>query len=281
MMSGMKHMVHQFMIRSKTGLRVLFWARSVIFDIVWQREKERVPAAGHLIQKALEKDNQRILLCIPHPDDEVLGCYFFLQHEAHRQKIDLLYVTQGNQCATARNYTDITGVRTHESNTALKALPVEAVYHWSLEDGSLETEKSALKTKMEKHIEMMNYDIILSTASDDCTPDHAALGHIILDIPPRRGVKKLFYRSTWATFGMEDADYIYTGDYRSKKTAVQSFITQSHIPLLNPILFSAVECRLKYGMFSAVEIFIDSNRYAGKSRRNGKNMLHWKQARSG
>jgi len=280
MVSSIKDIFNQLLIRSKTGLRMTFWVRSVMFDFVWYKEKAKIPPSGYLKEQVLEKENQRILLCIPHPDDEVLGCYFFLQHEAYRQKIELLYVTKGNRCATAKNYTDIAEKRMHESRNALTGLPLEAIYQWDLDDGSLKEEKAAVRDRIERHVATMNYDIILSTASEDLTPDHAALGHMIQDITPREGVKKLFYRSTWSTFGIEEADYIYTGDYRTKKRAVKSFITQSHIPLLNPILFSALECRLAHGIFQPVEIFIDSDHYTGKSRCNRKNMLHWKQAKT-
>jgi LmbE family N-acetylglucosaminyl deacetylase len=214
----------------------------------WLHEREARRALRRLqppdsVGPALERENQRILLTIPHPDDEVLGCHYFLETEASRQKIDLVYVTDGEGCATARLFDNIAAVRRAESAGATGKFAIAEPFHWALADGGLASARDILAERLERHVKERPCDVLLGPAPNDRTSDHAALGDVIAALGRARGIPVLYYRSTWATFEPGQASYRYVGQPESKQRAVRAFRSQRHIPLARALRFSAEEAR--------------------------------------
>jgi hypothetical protein len=135
----------------------------------WLHEREARRALRRLqppdsVGPALERENQRILLTIPHPDDEVLGCHYFLETEASRQKIDLVYVTDGEGCATARLFDNIAAVRRAESAGATGKFAIAERFHWALADGGLASARDILAERLERHVKERPCDVLLGPA---------------------------------------------------------------------------------------------------------------------
>ena len=248
------------------------------FEKYWSTEFHAHEERACHIARPLAESNQRILLCLPHQDDEVLGSFFFLQQEAVRQHIDLLYITKGNRCKTASLYSDITSVRMLESIKALEGIPIRNRYQWDFEDSQLKESRAKLTQRLETLLSVERYDLVLSTAPNDLTPDHIILGDVLLKLGQTG--RLLFYRSTWATFGIHDADYIYTGDVAQKQPALNVFLSQSHMPLLMTLLYSAIESHRAGGAFAPVELFIDATKFLNTTATHSPTeLLRWKQAK--
>ena len=89
-----------------------------------------------------------------------------------------------------------------------------------------------------------------------------------------------FYRSTWETFGPQDADWCYTGQLAQKQAALNAFVSQSHIPLLSTLLYSAIESHAAGGAFAPVELFMDARQWSEKILKEpDSQLIHWQQAK--
>jgi LmbE family N-acetylglucosaminyl deacetylase len=213
---------------------------------------------GNFIDKHLEKEGLKILMLIPHYDDEVLGAFNLLQMEHSRQMIDILYLTDGKGCLTRRFIPNIQEVRKKESEQALANIKIRKTTHCSLPDGKLSDHSAKLEAILEKELKENKYDLVLTTAPSDRTPDHIILSEATEKVLKNDlHTKILYYRSTWSTFPIQCASYIYTGPLKKKKEALANFKSQKFIPLFYTLLFSMREA----GTSFPVEGFIHREYY--------------------
>lgn len=209
-----------------------------IWFFIRTRFKRKLSVSG----QHLERDGQNILILVPHFDDEILGAYFFLQQESPRNRIDLLYITDGSNCQTNQFYPDIQYSRKQESLMALRGLILGSIKYLSLKDGSLENYTGVLDSSLLIEIKTQNYNLVLSPAPNDRTPDHHVLAlSAVKATEGNENCRLLFYRSTWQTFPLNMSKYLYTGDLKEKSKAIRFFRSQRNIPLLNTLLFSTNE----------------------------------------
>ncbi|NJN27494.1 MAG: PIG-L family deacetylase [Cyclobacteriaceae bacterium] len=225
-----------------------------------------------LLSRPLFQDGKRILLLIPHFDDEVLGLYGFLKQESNRQKIDIIYLTDGKNCLKSKFIKNITDIRTEESNKALQGISVHRKFYYTLPDGFLHNHQNELEELIQKHL-MGNYDFVLTTAPNDNTPDHAILAQATENVVRQfRNTRILYYRSTWCTFPIHDAEYKYVSSIKSKATALMHYRSQNNIPLINTLLYSMHETKSK----QAVEGIISYKKYHDNQKKYTiANMLHF------
>ena len=163
---------------------------------------------------------------------------------------------------------------------ALKGIPIRNRYQWDFEDSGLKASKAKLTERLDRLLRVEQYDLVLSTAPNDVTPDHVILADVLLELTQTLNFQLLLYRSTWATFGIHDADYIYTGDVAQKRAALNQFLSQSHMPLLMTLLYSAIESRRAGGVFAPVELFIDASNFLNTTATHSPTeLLRWKQAK--
>jgi LmbE family N-acetylglucosaminyl deacetylase len=178
------------------------------------------------------KHRAALAILVPHPDDEVLGCYHFLERFGSAMDIDLIYVTD----AVDDIYAD---VRRNESLQACKDLAIRRRVRWRFPDGDLTRYWMQLSTQLDE-IER-DYDFVLCPSVDDRTADHKVLADgADQAISPD---KLIWYRSTWLTFTLHAADFVVTGSEKKKRAAIRCFKTQKHVALQNAITISSLEAR--------------------------------------
>lgn len=178
-----------------------------------------------------------VAILVPHPDDEVIGCFHLINGLAGRVAVDLYYVTDG--CANGlQKQPDLSKRRFAESERATAGLAIRKRVNWDLPDGNLQEYQDRLKGLLAS---LQGYELVLCPAPTDLTPDHAALAGATLSA---LGAGRLmWYRSTWLTFPLHAADFVATGELRVKKKALQHFATQRNLALGNVVTFAAVEAK--------------------------------------
>ncbi len=174
----------------------------------------------------------QIAVLVPHPDDEVIATYHFIETFGEDHHIDLIYVTESVESATRCE-------RFAESAAATAELRVRNTARWGFVDGSLRHDDPALLGKLQEIAE--SYAIFLAPCPVDVTPDHAELAMAASRLLP--ATKLLWYRSTWLTFTLDQADLVVTGSAARKRDALRSFRTQSGLALQNVVSFAEAEAR--------------------------------------
>lgn len=171
-----------------------------------------------------------VCILVPHPDDEVIGCFHFIEKAGKSAAIDLIYVTDSQNAELASQ-------RRGESARATGSMPVRSREYWQYGDGTL----AAHSADLQLQIGMLasRYQLVLSPNPTDRTLDHAALAHCAMaTVPP---AKLLWYRSTWLTFPVRHADIVATGDVGRKLDALGAFSTQRALALANVVHLSTFE----------------------------------------
>lgn len=178
----------------------------------------------------VDLDGRTIAILVPHPDDEVIGCFHFAEQFGSEFTIDLIYVTEAEDQR-------LKNMRWLESGRATESLPVSARIRWGFPDGALVVCRDELRARLR---ELGNcYDVVLSPAPNDQTPDHAVLADEVLSVID---VKRIFwYRSTWLTFKLSEADFVVRGSAMTKKLALDCFVSQRALALKNSIGIGRIE----------------------------------------
>jgi len=197
------------------------------------------------------KGRSKIAILVPHPDDEVIGCYYFICNYGYRSDIDLIYVTGEDDKDRAK-------VRQSEALLATENLIINNRIIWNLTDGRLDTTREKLRPLLKEVGEF--YDYIFSPATNDLTPDHSVIAEEALTVIPID--KLIWYRSTWWTFALPSADFVIVGSKKEKQKSLRCFQTQEKLALQNVMSFSSLEAQ-RYG-FSAE--YVEAFQYANTER---------------
>lgn len=191
-----------------------------------------------------------IAILVPHPDDEVIGCYHFIKEVGKTVPIDLYYVTDGGAGGIQAETISLTDRRVAESGYATEGLPIRNREWWNLPDGNLSRHREVLRKRL---VTLGEYDLVLCPSPTDITPDHAALADVaLLSVNIYR---LLWYRSTWLTFPLSASDISVCGDAAQKRRALRCFFSQCNLALGNTITLSSVEARLCGSNASSIEAF--------------------------
>ena len=176
--------------------------------------------------------NGPVCILVPHPDDEVIGCFHFMKRVAQSAAIDLIYVTDDPDKPLA-------DLRRAEAIRATSGIPVRSRIWWGYADGRLQSQEDQLRHGVDQFHE--RYCYVLCPAPSDLTPDHAVLAAWAQEsVPPD---KLLWYRSTWLTFPLRSADLVASGDALEKLAALREFTSQGSLALENVISTSRYEAR--------------------------------------
>ncbi len=211
-----------------------------------------------LHEQELDGTGLKILLLAPHYDDEILGAYGFLLKEHNRQLIELAYITDGKNCLQNRFFPQIEEVRRRESLSALQGINFANKTFLSFPDGELSSFTVNLEEWLHGIFEKNKYNYILTTAPDDRTPDHRVLSESCIKMSGQfPEMSLLFYRSTWSTFPLREADFLYGCSANKKFKALRQFKSQNNIPLINTLLYSIRESQTE----QVAEGFIHSEKY--------------------
>ena len=185
-----------------------------------------------------------IAILVPHPDDEIIGCFHFIEKIGPATPIDLIYVTEESSVKIA-------SLRRGESIKASRELTLQQQIWWSFPDGNLYKHRDDLKNQLS--MIKNKYKLILCPAPSDRTPDHGVLAEeAYREISPE---KLLWYRSTWWTFPIYAADVVIIGQAQKKQAALRCFISQNKLALQNTISASAFEARRLGCKYNSIECF--------------------------
>lgn len=176
-------------------------------------------------------------ILVPHPDDEVIGCYHFINEIGKSVAVDLYYVTDGG-AGGIHGGDVLVEQRAAESNRAIEGLPIRKRDWWGFPDGKLDDHRVALQQRLAA---LGEYDLVLCPAPTDITPDHAVLADVTLLAVNIE--KLLWYRSTWLTFPLWISDFAIGGEASQKRKALKCFFSQSHLALGNTITLSEIESK--------------------------------------
>jgi LmbE family N-acetylglucosaminyl deacetylase len=124
-----------------------------------------------------------VLVAAPHMDDEVLACGGTLARLPHKERLHLVYATDGTRSPvkgssrTPAPSPELEVIRVRESLEAMAVLgiPQENVHFLSLPDGELDLELERLTGKLVLLLEKLRPDQILVPFRYDRHPDHLAL----------------------------------------------------------------------------------------------------------
>jgi LmbE family N-acetylglucosaminyl deacetylase len=210
--------------------RLIEWIIEKIVQFIPARKKITA-VLDNSILKLTSEDVVAVL--IPHFDDEIIGCFHFIESLTTQLSIDLYYITKPLS-------SEIANTRFAESSIATSNLLVRDRFWWHYPEGNLDENRNSLRQSLS---ELKNrYSIVLSPSPNDITPDHEVLAKVVLEVIPWE--KLLWYRSTWLTFPLHMADFVVVGDSGRKRSALRCFKSQDKLALQNVVSLSGLESKL-------------------------------------
>ena len=194
-----------------------------------------------------------IAILVPHPDDEIIGCFHFINSIGDHSPIDLHYVTDGSSGGRIGSTATHILRRKNESLSASSKLTIRKRQYWGFEDAELKASKDRLYLTLSAIVTSKNYKYILCPAPNDLTEDHRIIAENVLKIC--NPSQLIWYRSTWLTYPLHDSDFISTGSEKDKIDALRSFKSQSSLALLNSVRSSTCEAKLNGLTANSLEAF--------------------------
>ncbi len=135
---------------------------------------------------------KRVLVISPHPDDEVIGCGSTLRkHILEGDKVDVIFLTSGEQGGHGRSPEDTLRIREQEANAAAHILNINKTEFWREPDGALRVTQRIVD-RLCKRIKAWPPHLIYVPHDQEEHPDHRASVRLIrrvLDKLPK-SVKK-------------------------------------------------------------------------------------------
>jgi len=220
------------------------WIVERLIQIFTQRQQAQKPEKQIPLSLSGLKINGSVAILVPHPDDEIIGCFHFMSRYGSSMAIDLIYVTE----APAKVLADL---RRGESAEATKRLSISQRVCWGFTDGKLDVHRKDLRLRLEEI--NTRYDFIFCPAPSDLTPDHAVLAENAYALTSLD--KLVWYRSTWWTFPLPAADFIVEGAAEEKRAALRCFKSQRNLALQNVVTLSGFEAAESCFFAESVEAF--------------------------
>lgn len=130
-----------------------------------------------------------LLVLVPHMDDEALACGALIARLPHKERLHLVYATDGRGSPApplpwlGQVDRDLNQARTAEARRAMGFLgvPVENLHFLDLPDGRLRQHQGKLSREVLACIERLRPDHILIPFRCDRHPDHLALNRVVTD----------------------------------------------------------------------------------------------------
>lgn len=217
-----------------------------------------------------ERFDGTILVLAPHMDDEILACGGLLARLPHKERIHILYATDGMKSPSPvipwrdAISPDLGELRMRESEaaTSLLGVPKENLRFLALPEARLQENLSELRRLTLEHLKELNPDHVLIPFRFDRHPDHLAIHQVVT-----RALDEGLFRATlteyfvyyrWRLLPGRDVrkyvrpEYLFEVQIRDvaleKRAALACFVTQTTRfypwqtrPILTPVLLDE-EC---------------------------------------
>lgn len=125
--------------------------------------------------------NEKIIIFVAHPDDEVLGCGGFITKYSSDNKFKVVFIAEGETCRMKKNETlkhykkNITE-RNNQSKKALRLLGVQNLNFYNFRCGELHKMPMLKINKLiEREISLFKPTIILTHSENDLNLDHSII----------------------------------------------------------------------------------------------------------
>jgi LmbE family N-acetylglucosaminyl deacetylase len=215
---------------------------------------------GELPLMPLPKAKDRILVVVPHPDDETLGMAGYMQRAVKAgATVHVVIVSDGNRRGKAVR-------RKREVTEALRmfGLTDASTSFYNLPDGKLVQHAQVLGEQLEAEVRSFLPTVVLVTDPEDIHPDHAVLGKLLVAIsqhgllpltklytslihyhrfPRPLGNKpgsfllppmRLLEKGGWCSFELSE------NELKVKSQAIKVYKSQLYTPFLRGLLFSFI-----------------------------------------
>lgn len=139
----------------------------------------------------------RILVFVPHMDDEILGCGGTIAQLNNKEFIHFVFATDGTKspCSKTSAGIDLNKIRINESKSALNLIGIaeENILFLNLPDYQLKNYFDSLTDKLAKIIEELKPDVIFTPFRYDQHPDHITVRNSASIATSRTNSKALLY----------------------------------------------------------------------------------------
>ena len=127
---------------------------------------------------------QRILVLVPHPDDESLSCGGTIARYVRNEAVvNLLIISDGAAIEEPDGqHADVVTARMQEMVTATKILGIQQVQTLGLPDGQLASHTVQIHEAIQKHLTTFQPDLVLAPSLIDGHNDHVTVGRIALQL---------------------------------------------------------------------------------------------------
>ncbi len=139
-------------------------------------ERERRPPTHPTIWNTPPRG--RVLVLVPHTDDETLGCGgILIQHRDQGDLVKVVFATDGGAGDALGYYAgqDYRALRREEAQRAAAVMGVDDLVFWDYPDGKL-VDAQGLAERLEALFVADRPDIIYRPSTQEIHPDHWALG---------------------------------------------------------------------------------------------------------
>ncbi len=170
----------------------------------------------------------RVLVLVPHADDESLGCGGTIAlHRRQGDRVKLVVVTDGAAGDPQGLYAgqDYVGLRREEARRAAAILGIDEILFWDYPDGKL-CEALDLAQRLKRLFDLDRPDIVYRPSTLEIHPDHWALGVAVESaLQPYRPAVFDFCYEIWATVQPSHVIDI-TSVWEAKRKAVEQYESQ-------------------------------------------------------
>lgn len=153
------------------------------------------------VKRLYESKTARVLVLLPHSDDEVLGCGGLLYTlRMKHARIRAVYLTDGSVCEN--NVPNIVCMRQEEAVSGMKYMGIDDLTFADFEDGTLNDTTDVLSTYIENEINLFGPSLLVAPQPYDHHSDHSAIGQVVCKLNrDKYPCARIFYE-VWG--GIED-----------------------------------------------------------------------------
>lgn len=132
-----------------------------------------------MIKANIRTDPKRILVCAPHPDDDIIGCGgTIIKHAIQGDIVTILYMTKGDAAKSLYSKKKLATIREQEARRAAHIIGVSTCCFFNNPDGKIKKNKKTIKETIALIRHVKPHIVYIPHKHDEHT-DHQATHTII------------------------------------------------------------------------------------------------------